>query len=70
MVVVVNLRRSVADRAFRELQGGVTSLNPGFEHPDFPKVLQDQLKAHRYDIVCTATRLTERLHSRIRILNA
>lgn len=39
--------RSVADRAFRELQNSVTSLNPGFEHPDFPTVLQEQLKAHR-----------------------
>lgn len=35
------------DRAFREMQHGIASLNPGFEHPDFPKVLQDQLKAHR-----------------------
>ena len=40
--------RSVVDRAFREMQHGIASLNPGFEHPDFPKVLQDQLKAHRY----------------------
>ncbi|CAN0505649.1 unnamed protein product, partial [Ectocarpus sp. 12 AP-2014] len=30
---------------------GVASLNPGFEHPDFPKVLQDQLKAHS-DLLC------------------
>lgn len=45
------LRRSVADRAFRDLQSGVASLNPGFEHPDFPNVLQDQLKAHRYSRV-------------------
>ncbi|CAN0284023.1 unnamed protein product, partial [Ectocarpus fasciculatus] len=28
------------------------SLNPGFEHPDFPKVLQDQLKAHRGRELC------------------
>ncbi|CAM9205003.1 unnamed protein product [Choristocarpus tenellus] len=39
--------RSVVDRSFREMQHGVASLNPGFEHPDFPKVLQEQLKAHR-----------------------
>eukprot|EP00752_Nemacystus_decipiens_P009127 g8151.t1 len=44
--------RSVADRAFRDLQSGVSSLNPGFEHPDFPKVLQDQLKAHRGRELC------------------
>ncbi|CAM9816306.1 unnamed protein product, partial [Hapterophycus canaliculatus] len=44
--------RSVADRAFRDLQSGVASLNPGFEHPDFPKVLQDQLKAHRGRELC------------------
>lgn len=42
-----SLGRSVVDRAFRELQHGVASLNPGFEHPDFPNVLQEQLRAHR-----------------------
>ncbi|CAM9096946.1 unnamed protein product, partial [Laminaria digitata] len=44
--------RSVVDRAFREMQHGIASLNPGFEHPDFPKVLQDQLKAHRGRELC------------------
>ncbi|CAN0194370.1 unnamed protein product [Ascophyllum nodosum] len=44
--------RSVADRAFRDLQQSVSSLNPGFEHPDFPKVLQEQLKAHRGRELC------------------
>lgn len=39
--------RSVVERAFHDLQNAVNSLNPGFEHPDFPNVLQEQLKAHR-----------------------
>lgn len=48
LLVRCSVFRSVVDRAFREMQHGIASLNPGFEHPDFPKVLQDQLKAHRY----------------------
>ncbi|CAM9381804.1 unnamed protein product, partial [Phaeothamnion confervicola] len=39
-------------RKFRELQHGVASLNPGFEHPDFPKVLQEELRAHRGRELC------------------
>ncbi|CAM9724999.1 unnamed protein product [Chrysoparadoxa australica] len=48
-----NLRvRSQVDKCFRSLQQGVTEMNPGFELPDFPRMLADELAAHRGRELC------------------
>jgi interferon-induced GTP-binding protein Mx1 len=44
--------RSRVDRTFRALQSDISGLNPGFEHPDFPRLLQEQLRAHRGRELC------------------
>jgi hypothetical protein len=38
--------RSRVDASFRALQNGVTDMDPGFEQPDFPRLLQVRKSVH------------------------